>query len=217
MSIIIISAIAATTAAVIISRKVRVGRIAGRLPAEQDSGLSCLIPVCRPIVDKALECLSSLDDLAVCRNHRRGVETLEAVRRQIGEGAEDGRCEDLLTATEMIAGTSRRIVTAPYCRIPMSYKSEIETIRAGLDRVLQSAGRMLGTGEDCHGLAGEIAAERDFLKHAIAVRSVGMSHDDFDDDDLSFPYLMLLQYLNSFLSTLSFLIKNTLPNYKQAV
>ena len=44
-----------------------------------------------------------------------------------------------------------------------------------------------------------------------------MSHDDFDDDDLSFPYLMLLQYLNSFLSTLSFLIKNTLPNYKQAV
>ncbi len=112
---------------VLLQRHIRRCRIRERLQLVPDSSVdrSCLIMImqsCSPIIDKALECLSSNDSIAVCKNHRIGMETLDIIGKKVRDCSADTDYaidksevyyEYMLEATEKIAKTSRHIITAP--------------------------------------------------------------------------------------------------------
>lgn len=172
---------------------------------------------CRMIIDKALECLSDYDDLAVCKNHRLGADILEAIGKQLQEYYEDDNSDGIvpviyhkymLEAAEKIAETSRHIITSPGECIPISCKCEIESIRESLGLLMQSANNMLHSdGEDASALMDEIDKDKNFIEYAIASHSKDMRHDEFDEGSLAYYYLMLLYYLNSFIGSFAQVVK----------
>ena len=55
-------------------------------------GKSCLIMTmqsCGPIIDKALECLSSNDNIEVCKNHRTGSQTIDIISDKVRDCSAD--------------------------------------------------------------------------------------------------------------------------------
>lgn len=221
MDIIYISIISALTAAIIIRRHIRRDKLQKCYIPDQDESLdrSCLmltIQPCRSIIDKALECISSYDDLAVCRNHRLGSEILNDLGKKIKEYSDNDKgtvnvptvyYSNMLEATERIAETSRHIITVPGSCMPISYKCEIETIRRSLDRLIQSTCTILNSDKTAEGLRDEISMDKDFIEYTIEVHSKGMSYDEFDDDVPAYTYLMLLYYLHAFISSFSHIVK----------
>lgn len=181
---------------------------------------SCLIMTmqsCGPIIDKALECLSNNDNIAVCKNHRIGSQTIDIISDKVRNSSADtddiiGKtalyCEYMLEATDKIAETTRHLVTSPDGYIPISYKCEIETIRGGIVRLSQLADSILSSDVDTMKINGDAGLEKDFIEHSIAVHSKGMTHEDFDEGAPSYSYLMLLYYLHSFISSFLQAIKN---------
>lgn len=194
-------------------------------------GICCLIPArpigkscltvtmqsCGPLIDKALECLSNNDSVAVCKNHRIGSETTDIIREKVRVCSADtdgaiGKtalyCEYMLEATDKIAETTRHLVTSPDGYIPVSYKCEIETFRRGIVRLCQLADSILSSDVETVKINGDAGLEKDFIEHSIAIHSKGMTHEDFDEGAPSYSYLMLLYYLHSFVSSFSQAIKN---------
>ena len=190
-------------------------------------GKSCLIMTmqsCGPIIDKALECLSSNDNIEVCKNHRTGSQTIDIISDKVRDCSADTEgkigktslyCEYMLEATDKIAETTRHLVTSPDSYIPISYKCEIETIRGGIVRLSRLADGILGVDDDIIKIAGDTGLEKDFIEHSIAVHSKGMTHEDFDEGAPAYSYLMLLYYLHSFVSSFSQALKNIETNNKQ--
>ena len=182
-------------------------------------GKSCLIMTmqsCGPIIDKALECLSSNDNIEVCKNHRTGSQPMCFLANTEGKiGKTSLYCEYMLEATDKIAETTRHLVTSPDSYIPISYKCEIETIRGGIVRLSRLADGILGVDDDIIKIAGDTGLEKDFIEHSIAVHSKGMTHGDFDEGAPAYSYLMLLYYLHSFVSSFSQALRNIETNNKQ--
>ncbi len=172
---------------------------------------------CGPIIDKALKCLSNNDNIAVCKNHRIGSQTIDIISDKVRNSSADtddtiGKtalyCEYMLEATDKIAETTRHLVTSPDGYIPISYKCEIETIRGGIVRLSQLADSILSSDVDTVKINGDAGLEKDFIEHSIAIHSKGMTHEDFDEGAPSYSYLMLLYYLHSFISSFLQAIKN---------
>ena len=156
-------------------------------PVEK-SCLTMTMQSCGPIIDKALECLSNNDNIAVCKNHRIGSQTIDIISDKVRNSSADtddtiGKtalyCEYMLEATDKIAETTRHLVTSPDGYIPISYKCEIETIRGGIVRLSQLADSILGSDVDTMKINGDAGLEKDFIEHSIAVHSKGMTHEDF--------------------------------------
>lgn len=187
---------------------------------------SCLImtmQLCSPIIDKALECLSSDDSIAVCKNHRIGSKNIDLISDKVRNCSAnaDGSigktalyCEYMLEATDKIAETTRHLVTSPDSYIPISYKCEIETIRGGIVRLYQLSDSIFDRYEDTVKNNGDTGLEKDFIEHSIAVHSKGMTHEDFDEGAPAYSYLMLLYYLHSFVSSFSQALRNIETNNK---
>jgi len=172
---------------------------------------------CSPIIDKALECLSSNDSIAVCKNHRIGAKNIDLISDKVRDYSADtggliGKtalyCEFMLEATNKIAEATRHLVTSPDNCIPISNKCEIETIRGGIVRLSQLSDSMLDTDADTVKINGDTDLEKDFIEHSIAKHSKGMTHEDFDEGAPAYSYLMLLYYLHSFVSSFSQAIRN---------
>ena len=185
-------------------------------PVEK-SCLTMTMQSCGPIIDKALECLSNNDNIAVCKNHRIGSQTIDIISDKVRNSSADtddtiGKtalyCEYMLEATDKIAETTRHLVTSPDGYIPISYKCEIETIRGGIVRLSQLADSILSSDVDTMKINGDAGLEKDFIEHSIAVHSKGMTHEDFDEGAPAYSYLMLLYYLHSFVSSFSQAPKN---------
>lgn len=185
-------------------------------PVEK-SCLTMTMQSCGPIIDKALECLSNNDNIAVCKNHRIGSQTIDIISDKVRNSSADtddtiGKtalyCEYMLEATDKIAETTRHLVTSPDGYIPISYKCEIETIRGGIVRLSQLADSILSSDVDTVKINGDASLEKDFIEHSIAIHSKGMTHEDFDEGAPSYSYLMLLYYLHSFISSFLQAIKN---------
>ena len=185
-------------------------------PVEK-SCLTMTMQSCGPIIDKALECLSNNDNIAVCKNHRIGSQTIDIISDKVRNSSADtddtiGKtalyCEYMLEATDKIAETIRHLVTSPDGYIPISYKCEIETIRGGIVRLSQLADSILSSDVDTVKINGDAGLEKDFIEHSIAIHSNGMTHEDFDEGAPAYSYLMLLYYLHSFVSSFSQAIKN---------
>ena len=185
-------------------------------PVEK-SCLTMTMQSCGPIIDKALECLSNNDNIAVCKNHRIGSQTIDIISDKVRNSSADtddtiGKtalyCEYMLEATDKIAETTRHLVTSPDGYIPISYKCEIETIRGGIVRLSQLADSILSSDVDTVKINGDAGLEKDFIEHSIAVHSKGMTHEDFDEGAPAYSYLMLLYYLHSFVSSFSQALKN---------
>ena len=185
-------------------------------PVEK-SCLTMTMQSCGPIIDKALECLSNNDNIAVCKNHRIGSQTIDIISDKVRYSSADtddtiGKtalyCEYMLEATDKIAETTRHLVTSPDGYIPISYKCEIETIRGGIVRLSQLADNILSSNVDTVKINGDAGLEKDFIEHSIAVHSKGMTHEDFYEGAPSYSYLMLLYYLHSFISSFLQAIKN---------
>jgi len=185
-------------------------------PVEK-SCLTMTMQSCGPIIDKALECLSNNDNIAVCKNHRIGSQTIDIISDKVRNSSADtddiiGKtalyCEYMLEATDKIAETTRHLVTSPDGYIPISYKCEIETIRGGIVRLSQLADSILSSEVDTVKINGDAGSEKDFIEHSIAIHSKGMTHEDFDEKAPSYSYLMLLYYLHSFISSFLQAIKN---------
>ena len=184
-------------------------------------GKSCLIMTmqsCGPIIDKALECLSSNDSIAVCKNHRIGSRNLDLITGKVRDCSADADssigktalyCEYMLEATDKIAETTRHLITSPDSYIPISYRCEIETIRGGIARLSQLTDSILDADADTVKINRDTGLEKDFIEHSIAVHSKGMTHEDFDEGAPAYSYLMLLYYLHSFVSSFSQAIRNT--------
>ena len=51
-------------------------------PVEK-SCLTMTMQSCGPIIDKALECLSNNDNIAVCKNHRIGSQTIDIISDKV--------------------------------------------------------------------------------------------------------------------------------------
>ena len=156
-------------------------------PVEK-SCLTMTMQSCGPIIDKALECLSNNDNIAVCKNHRIGSQTIDIISDKVRNSSADtddtiGKtalyCEYMLEATDKIAETTRHLVTSPDGYIPISYKCEIETIRGGIVRLSQLADSILSSDVDTVKINGDAGLEKDFIEHSIAVHSKGMTHEDF--------------------------------------
>ena len=156
-------------------------------PVEK-SCLTMTMQSCGPIIDKALECLSNNDNIAVCKNHRIGSQTIDIISDKVRNSSADtddtiGKtalyCEYMLEATDKIAETTRHLVTSPDGYIPISYKCEIETIRGGIVRLSQLADSILSSDVDTMKINGDAGLEKDFIEHSIAVHSKGMTHEDF--------------------------------------
>lgn len=186
-------------------------------PVEK-SCLTMTMQSCGPIIDKALECLSNNDNIAVCKNHRIGSQTIDIISDKVRNSSADtddtiGKtalyCEYMLEATDKIAETTRHLVTSPDGYIPISYKCEIETIRGGIVRLSQLADSILSSDVDTVKINGDAGLEKDFIEHSIAVHSKGMTHEDFDEGAPAYSYLMLLYYLHSFVCSFSQAIRNT--------
>ena len=217
-----ISIIALAGIIVILQRHIRRRNIkeADRPVASRSVEKSCLImtmQLCSPIIDKALECLSNNDNIAVCKNHRIGSQTIDIISDKVRNSSADtddtiGKtalyCEYMLEATDKIAETTRHLVTSPDGYIPISYKCEIETIRGGIVRLSQLADSILSSDVDTVKINGDAGLEKDFIEHSIAIHSKGMTHEDFDEGAPSYSYLMLLYYLHSFISSFLQAIKN---------
>ncbi len=191
-------------------------------PVEK-SCLTMTMQSCGPIIDKALKCLSNNDNIAVCKNHRIGSQTIDIISDKVRNSSADtddiiGKtalyCEYMLEATDKIAETTRHLVTSPDGYIPISYKCEIETIRGGIVRLSQLADSILSSDVDTMKINGDAGLEKDFIEHSIAVHSKGMTHEDFDEGAPAYSYLMLLYYLHSFVSSFSQAIKNIEFNNK---
>ena len=186
-------------------------------PVEK-SCLTMTMQSCGPIIDKALECLSNNDNIAVCKNPRIGSQTIDIISDKVRNSSADtddtiGKtalyCEYMLEATDKIAETTRHLVTSPDGYIPISYKCEIETIRGGIVRLSQLADSILSSDVDTVKINGDAGLEKDFIEHSIAVHSKGMTHEDFDEGASAYSYLMLLYYLHSFVCSFSQAIRNT--------
>lgn len=156
-------------------------------PVEK-SCLTMTMQSCGPIIDKALECLSNNDNIAVCKNHRIGSQTIDIISDKVRNSSADtddtiGKtalyCEYMLEATDKTAETTRHLVTSPDGYIPISYKCEIETIRGGIVRLSQLADSILSSDVDTMKINGDAGLEKDFIEHSIAVHSKGMTHEDF--------------------------------------
>lgn len=156
-------------------------------PVEK-SCLTMTMQSCGPIIDKALECLSNNDNIAVCKNPRIGSQTIDIISDKVRNSSADtddtiGKtalyCEYMLEATDKIAETTRHLVTSPDGYIPISYKCEIETIRGGIVRLSQLADSILSSDVDTMKINGDAGLEKDFIEHSIAVHSKGMTHEDF--------------------------------------
>lgn len=191
-------------------------------PVEK-SCLTMTMLSCGPIIDKALECLSNNDNIAVCKNHRIGSQTIDIISDKVRDCSADTEgkigktslyCEYMLEATDKIAETTRHLVTSPDSYIPISYKCEIETIRGGIVRLSRLADGILGVDDDIIKIAGDTGLEKDFIEHSIAVHSKGMTHEDFDEGAPAYSYLMLLYYLHSFVSSFSQALRNIETNNK---
>ena len=191
-------------------------------PVEK-SCLTMTMQSCGPIIDKALECLSNNDNIAVCKNHRIGSQTIDIISDKVRNSSADtddtiGKtalyCEYMLEATDKIAETTRHLVTSPDGYIPISYKCEIETIRGGIVRLSQLADSILSSDVDTVKINGDAGLEKDFIEHSIAIHSKGMTHEDFDEGVPAYSYLMLLYYLHSFVSSFSQALRNIETNNK---
>lgn len=185
-------------------------------PVEK-SCLTMTMQSCGPIIDKALECLSNNDNIAVCKNHRIGSQTIDIISDKVRNSSADtddtiGKtalyCEYMLEATDKIAETTRHLATSLDGYIPISYKCEIETIRGGIVRLSQLADSILSSDVDTVKINGDAGLEKDFIEHSIAIHSKGMTHEDFDEGAPAYSYLMLLYYLHSFVSSFSQALKN---------
>ena len=192
-------------------------------PVEK-SCLTMTMQSCGPIIDKALECLSNNDNIAVCKNHRIGSQTIDIISDKVRNSSADtddtiGKtalyCEYMLEATDKIAETTRHLVTSPDGYIPISYKCEIETIHGGIVRLFQLADSILSSDVDTVKINGDAGLEKDFIEHSIAIHSKGMTHEDFDEGVPAYSYLMLLYYLHSFVSSFSQALRNIETNNKQ--
>ena len=95
-------------------------------PVEK-SCLTMTMQSCGPIIDKALECLSSNDNIEVCKNHRTGSQTIDIISDKVRDCSADTEgkigktslyCEYMLEATDKIAETTRHLVTSPDSYIP---------------------------------------------------------------------------------------------------
>lgn len=184
-------------------------------------GKSCLIMTmqsCGPIIDKALECLSSNDSIAVCKNHRIGSRNIDLITGKVRDCSADAYssidksalyCEYMLEATDKIAETTCHLITSPDSYIPISYRCEIETIRGGIARLSRLTDSILDADADTVKINGDTGLEKDFIEHSIAVHSKGMTHEDFDEGAPAYSYLMLLYYLHSFVCSFSQAIRNT--------
>ena len=187
--------------------------------ADRHIGKSCLVITmqsCGPIIDKALECLSSNDSIAVCKNHRIGSRNIDLITEKVRDCSADAYssidksalyCEYMLEATDKIAETTRHLITSPDSYIPISYRCEIETIRGGIARLSRLTDSILDA--DTVKINGDTGLEKDFIEHSIAVHSKGMTHEDFDEGAPAYSYLMLLYYLHSFVCSFSQAIRNT--------
>ena len=173
---------------------------------------------CGPIIDKALECLSSSDSIAVCKNHRIGSRNIDLITGKVRDCSANAYssidksalyCEYMLEATDKIAETTRHLITSPDNYIPISYRCEIETIRGGIARLSRLTDSILDADADTVKINGDTGLEKDFIEHSIAVHSKGMTHEDFDEGAPAYSYLMLLYYLHSFVCSFSQAIRNT--------
>ena len=217
MDIILIPIILVAAATLFIGRRMcRVrNKVFFRPDPDRSADESCLMLVtahCRPVIDKALECFSRGDEIAVCRNHRLGSEILDAIGETIREYTDNIKNPDdipavyhsyMLDATERIAELSRTIITSPSFYVPISYKCEIQTIRESVGHLLQSTEEFFYGDGDITLLKSEAHKTEDFLSHSIRAHSREMSHGDFNDGTLSYHCLMLLCHLHSFISSLS--------------
>ena len=185
------------------------------IPAEDAFTLKT-VESCGLVIDKALECLSTCDEIAVCRNHRLGREYFDGLERESRrhdektcnpDGKDAAYRSYMVSAADKIAETSRRIVTGSGNGLSLAARCEIDSIRESLGRLLAESDKAM-TGESCHILLGQnISKDKDFIEHTIAEHTRTMTKEDYAEGSQSYSYLQLLHYLHSFVNSLSGSVK----------
>lgn len=174
--------------------------------------VSAIYP-CKEIIYTALDSIVKNDTIDACKNLRQGSDILYSLRKKISQPAKNNNQEKeyltiyldyMLETTNHIAETSRNIVASPNFTTSIANKCEIMTIR-------DSVADMLTNFNDTDKLALTITKasnQKDFLDHIISEHAKVMSHDDFNDDTYAYTHLMLLYYINTFISSFRRILRN---------
>ena len=165
---------------------------------------------CGPIIDKALECLSSNDNIEVCKNHRTGSQTIDIISDKVRDCSADTEgkigktslyCEYMLGATDKIAETTRHLVTSPTVISRFHTNARLRQSVEELSGLSRLADGILGVDDDIIKIAGDTGLEKDFYRTQHSRTFQRMTHEDFDEGAPAYSYLMLLYYLHSFVSS----------------
>lgn len=164
-----------------------------------DDAHSCFMkvyPTCLGIIDKALESLTSGDDIAACRN----LDVASATLHHIGEGCRksfdrNGTADshtafyisNMISSTGKIAESARHIVTRGKARLTLAANCDIDTLRDSLTDAT-----------DADSIKDASSRLTDRTRHLIAVQSASMTKADFNDESVNYDCLMLLYLLLSF-------------------
>lgn len=153
-------------------------------------------PTCLGIIDKALDSLTSGDDIAVCRNLDVASATLhrieDACRKSFDKsGTADSHTAfyiaNMIRSTGKIAETARHIVTHGKARLALLMHCDLDTLR---DSITDAT--------DADSIMDASSGLTDRTRHLIAVQSASMTKADFSDESVNYDCLMLLYVLLSF-------------------
>lgn len=180
---------------------------------ERRENLGTVIDDCGTYIVRALEDMAQMNSISACKNHREAAGALSMVK-QTYRKSRSGNSEILITylnymveATEKIAETVRHIVTDPEAFIPISTKCELFTMRDTFSQLKEDYIRFENEDKDAHRLLTVISNENSFIKHLIDTHSKSMTHADYEDESISYSYLMLLYYLHSYVNSFEKVIK----------
>lgn len=167
-----------------------------------DDAHSCFMkvyPTCLGIIDKALESLTSGDDIAACRNLDVASATLhhigEACRKSFDRnGTADSHTAfyvaSMISSTGKIAESARHIVTRGKARLTLLANCDIDTLRDSLTDLTDPT--------DTDSIMDASSRLTDRTRHLIAMQSASMTKADFNDESVNYDCLMLLYLLLSF-------------------
>lgn len=164
-----------------------------------DDARSCFMkvyPTCLGIIDKALDSLTSGDDIAACRNLDVASATLhrieDACRKSFDKsGTADSHTAfyiaNMIRSTGKIAETARHIVTHGKARLALPMYCDLDTLR---DSITDAT--------DAYSIMDASSRLTDRTRHLIAVQSASMTKADFSEESVNYDCLMLLYVLLSF-------------------
>lgn len=180
---------------------------------ERAENLGTVIDDCGTYIVRALEDIAQMNSISACKNHREAAGAFSMVKR-VYRKSRSGNSEILITylnymveATEKIAETVRHIVTDPEASIPISTKCELLTMRDTFSQLKEDYIRFENEDKDANRLLSAISNENSFIKHLIDTHSKTMTHADYEDESISYSYLMLLYYLHSYINSFEKVIK----------